>query len=240
MTLYAILLLLSCYSTANAFYAPITRSISEQQNQHSNRRGPATGGSLRRARSQCGVLLSAESPDEEPSSTTDEISGSSLDWDSAWQQKQEELKKQAAAREALKVARPAFSGRSEIIVTGNENDGWEYVEVKANGSGRDVAGFRFESEEDTRGGRARKDIMEREVQLVEAVAFDKVFQVGIAVIAVLLALMVNVYNSGGITNGATRFAGMEMPMYEDRPIAIPHPSNQVYPEAAAVDSDLVV
>ena len=61
---------------------------------------------------------------------------------------------------------------SQIIVTGNEQDGWEFVEVAANGSRRGDAGFRLDDEE-TRGGQARKDIMAREMQLVEGVAFDK-------------------------------------------------------------------
>jgi hypothetical protein len=39
----------------------------------------------------------------------------------------------------------------------------------------------------------------------------QVFIAGGAVLAVLLAFMINIGMSGGISNGATRFAGVDLP-----------------------------
>jgi hypothetical protein len=97
-------------------------------------------------------------------------SGDTIDWDNAWASKQTELQDASAAELAAKQARPAFSGRKEIVVTGNEEEGFTYTAIEANGSRPSDGGFRLADED----SQARKDIMARETQLVDAVAFDKV------------------------------------------------------------------
>eukprot|EP00611_Tribonema_gayanum_P016834 TRINITY_DN2926_c0_g1_i3.p1 TRINITY_DN2926_c0_g1~~TRINITY_DN2926_c0_g1_i3.p1 ORF type:complete len:176 (-),score=52.65 TRINITY_DN2926_c0_g1_i3:231-758(-) len=135
------------------------------------------------------------------------------------------------------VSRPAFAGRKEIIVTGNKEEGYTYTEIDASGrvsrAGEADGGFRLD-EDSPQLKDARRRIIEKEEQLVEAVAFDQVFVVGGALIAVLLAFMINVGMTGGISDGASRFRDVELPV-NGVPPAVPHPSNQVYP-----DDDLVV
>jgi hypothetical protein len=93
-----------------------------------------------------------------------------IDWDNAWASKQTELQDASAAELAAKQARPAFSGRKEIVVTGNEEEGYTYTAIEAGGSRPSDGGFKLADED----SQARKDIMARETQLVDAVAFDKV------------------------------------------------------------------
>lgn len=90
-----------------------------------------------------------------------------IDWDNAWSSKQSELQDKIAVEQKV---RPAFSGRKEIVVTGNKEEGYSYTEIAGDGTRPSDGGFKL-AEEDSQ---ARKDIMAKETQLVDAVAFDKV------------------------------------------------------------------
>jgi hypothetical protein len=107
---------------------------------------------------------------DDSTTTAKSDSDDAIDWDNAWASKQTELQDASAAELAAKQARPAFSGRKEIVVTGNEEEGYTYTAIEAGGSRPSDGGFKLADED----SQARKDIMARETQLVDAVAFDKV------------------------------------------------------------------
>ncbi|CAM9452067.1 unnamed protein product [Ectocarpus sp. 4 AP-2014] len=150
-----------------------------------------------------------------------------VDWDKAWASTRQKMERE-------KRGAPAFSGRKQVVATKNEDGGYDFEEISADGSsrmrgdkGRGGFGFADSNQvEDGPGSIRRKE--------QEAVNFATTNQAFAGLFAILLASLifeVYVFMSGGITNGSTRFQDIGQPTTYD---ALPLPATP------PTDLDLVV
>lgn len=59
-----------------------------------------------------------------------------VDWDKAWASTRQRMEEEKRAEEKKQRARPAFSGRKQIVATKNDEGGYDYEEISADGSRR--------------------------------------------------------------------------------------------------------
>eukprot|EP00752_Nemacystus_decipiens_P001254 g1252.t1 len=136
-----------------------------------------------------------------------------IDWDKAWattRQRMEKEKKEA----------PAFSGRKQVVASKNAEGGYDFEEISADGSrrmkgDRGSGGFGFSSQMEDGPGRVRR----QEQEAVNLATTNKAFAGLFAILLASLIFEVNVYMSGGITNGSTRFQDIGQPTtYDELPL----------------------
>ncbi|CAM9089807.1 unnamed protein product [Chrysoparadoxa australica] len=121
---------------------------------------------------------------------------------------------------------PTFTGKKEILAVKIAEGEYKFIETPANkGNGWQGGGFDL-GDGDGEMDMAKRALMERETQLVETVAMDKVFLGGLAGLVALLGFYAYVGFSGGISDANTRFGDMPMPTTDQGPPRIPAPGDE--------------
>ncbi|CAM9176004.1 unnamed protein product [Ectocarpus fasciculatus] len=150
-----------------------------------------------------------------------------VDWDKAWASTRQRMERE-------KRAAPAFSGRKQVVATKNEDGGYDFEEISADGSSRmrgdkGRGGFGFADGNQVEDGPG--SIRKKEQEAVNLATTNQAFAGLFAILLASLIFEVYVYMSGGITNGSTRFQDIGQPTTYD---ALPIPATP------PTDLDLIV
>ncbi|CAM9650770.1 unnamed protein product [Ectocarpus sp. 12 AP-2014] len=181
-----------------------------------------------------GSLADAGATGEDPPQTEGEAAAAGegaeeeqVDWDKAWASTRQRMERE-------KRAAPAFSGRKQVVATKNEDGGYDFEEISADGSSRmrgdkGRGGFGFADSNQVEDGPG--SIRRKEQEAVNLATTNQAFAGLFAILLASLIFEVYVFMSGGITNGSTRFQDIGQPTTYD---ALPLPATP------PTDLDLVV